>query len=134
MANFKQKFETLKASEAPKVKFDLGSRENTEKEEWIGGLKKLYLHNKGGRNKSIGIFRCAKCRQEVPVYEGEGHSRVCACGGMFKLVDVIDRGIVKEITSRQVAYQCPQCGKVYGQSVDCCIPAKSLNVGEIRSF
>ena len=134
MANFKEKITTIEASEAPKIKFDLGTEEKPEKEEWIGGLKKLYLHNKEGVNKSIGIFKCGKCKDEVPVYEGEGHSRLCACGGMFKLIDVIEKGVVKEITSRQVAYQCPKCGKVYGQPVNCCLPAQSLNIGEIRSF
>jgi ribosomal protein L44E len=134
MANFKQKFETLEASKSPKVKLDLGTAEKTDKDEWVGGLKKLYLHNKEGKKKAIGIFRCTKCKKEVASYEGEGHSRICNCGGTFKLVDVIDQEIVSEITSREVGYQCPKCGRVYHQPVQCCVPAKSLNVGEIRSF
>ena len=126
----RQKTETI---DGPKVKFPVEKPQ--EKELWVSGLKKIITHN----NKlgyEIGVYHCPRCKEELAVNKKlQGLEKFCPkCGKQMMIKDVMRQKVVKDIVSRQVAYVCPSCGKVYRWPVKCCVAKQKLTPAEMLEF
>ena len=125
-----EKVETIK--NAPKVRIKTENLQ--EKDLWVNGLKKIITHNNRD-GYEIGTYKCVKCGQEISVNKPLlGFDKWCACGGRLDLKDKMKRSQVEEIVSRQVAYACPKCGKIYRWPTDCCLAQGKLTPGEVFEF
>lgn len=107
--------------------------ETKEAPVWENGLLRTQVRGKPKKTEAIGVFRCSVCQEEREFFENEGGNKWC-CEKKMDLVDIVERANVKEITSRQTAYKCPKCNKVYKWPADCCVAKGKLDIGEMREF
>ncbi len=132
MSDLKVRTKTLDEKNSPKV--TINAEEPKEKELWVNGLKKTITHN-SRQGYEIGTYKCLKCGQEQSVDKPlEGVSKYCSCGGRMVLKDVMKRGNVQDIVSREAAFVCPKCGRVYHYPVDCCVAKMKLTQAEMYEF